>query len=417
MTRMRVFAVLASLVLIGVAPGRARSQNPSSLGWSSMSMFSGPRAAKYGLTSQSTQSVDTNVDSDGAGLPAVPPGAAAPVANPFAPRPVSEVFNPPTYTAPSCTTFSTPSPSYIAGSYRPTWSPIAVVESTFFWPQLTNGNTFVGNGTSGSSGPLDQEFTQSNDMFLVGPRVAFGTQGQRWGVLGRLWYASNWANGFSPTDTASGTPGFSNSNSFQAYTTDLEMQRRWGGRLWNFWGFGGVRYGSVNINHRSTTTQFDDGYMMSSSAYTGQSFQGTGITFGGYGTRAIGNSPFAFFVSNRYSILWGDSRNDAQAATALTCDTMTSASSASGMTTSRVNDLFIAELQMGTQWQRQLVWFPGRAFLRAAFEYQYWNTGSICASASSSSLIESEYYSTACAEAERILFNMVGFNLGGGIIY
>jgi hypothetical protein len=411
MTRTRVIVVLASLVLIGIAPERARSQNPSSLGWSSMSMFAPPKSARYGLTSQ-TQSADVEGDP----APATPPSGTAPVANPFAPRPVSEVFNPPTYATPSCTACSTPPPC-IAGACCPTWSPIVAVESTFFWPQLTNGNTFVGNGTSGSSGPLDQQFTQSNEMFIVGPRVTFGAQGPRWGVLGGLWYASNWANGFSPADTASGTPGFSNFNSFQAYTADLAMQRRWGGRLWNFWGFGGVRYGSVNINHRSNATQFDDGYMMSSTAYTGQSFQGTGITFGGYGTRAIGNSPFALFFSNRYSILWGDSRNDAQAATALTCDTMTSASSASGMTTSRVNDLFIAELQMGTQWQRQLVWFPGRAFLRAAFEYQYWNTGGICASAQSTSLIDAEYYSTACAEAKRILFNMVGFNLGGGIIY
>ena len=131
----------------------------------------------------------------------------------------------------------------------------------------------------------------------------------------------------------------------------------------------------------------------------------------------IGNSPFALFLSNRYSILWGDSRNDAEASTALICDTMRSASFASGMTASRVNDLFIAELQAGMQWQRQLVWFPGRAFLCAAFEYQYWNTGSISASATSESLLHAADYSTACAEAERILFNMVGFNLGGGIIF
>ena len=57
------------------------------------------------------------------------------------------------------------------------WSPIAVVESTFFWPQLTGGNTFVGNGTSGSSGPLDQQLTHSNDMFIVGPRRGFRPTG------------------------------------------------------------------------------------------------------------------------------------------------------------------------------------------------------------------------------------------------
>ena len=65
MTRMRVIVVLASLVLVGIVPARARSQNPSSLGWSSMSMFNGSSAPRYGLTSQSTPSALTSVDADG----------------------------------------------------------------------------------------------------------------------------------------------------------------------------------------------------------------------------------------------------------------------------------------------------------------------------------------------------------------
>ena len=130
----------------------------------------------------------------------------------------------------------------------------------------------------------------------------------------------------------------------------------------------------------------------------------------------IGNSLFALFLSNRYSILWGDSRNDAEASTALIC-TPRSASFASGMTASRVNDLFIAELQAGMQWQRQLVWFPGRAFLLARLNISTGTPARSCASATSESLLHAADYSTACAEAERILFNMVGFNLGGGIIF
>ena len=115
------------------------------------------------------------------------------------------------------------------------WSPIVLAESTFFWPQLSHASTFAGTGSSGLAGPLDQQLSGANSLFVAGPRIAFGIQGPVWGLVGRLWYASNWGSNFSPTDTTAGIGGVSAYNAFQAYTTDLEMQRRWAGPVWNFW--------------------------------------------------------------------------------------------------------------------------------------------------------------------------------------
>ncbi|HEY4313040.1 MAG TPA: hypothetical protein VGN12_26545 [Pirellulales bacterium] len=409
MIRKRLFVVAAMAVVTGLSC-QAFAQTAAMPQWDSLSTFDASRIGTYSMTGQASDPADPDST-----IPAVPPNSSQPAANPFAPRPASEVFNPPVSapTCPSCNSL----PCAVPGSCAPAWSPIALAESTFFWPTLAHGNSFVGTGSSGLNGPLDQTLAQSNNLFLAGPRIMFGRQGQTWGVLGRFWYASNWGSGFGPTDAGSETGGFSAYNAFQAYTADLEMQRRWSRGLWNFWGFGGIRYGSVAIGHRETANQFADGYAISSTAYSAQSFQGTGITFGGYSTRALGNSPFKLFFSNRYSILWGTSHADAQVATSLVCTTMPSAWDANGMSASRTGDLFIAEFQAGTQWERQLVWFPGRAFLRTAFEYQYWGAGGgLCASAESTSHI-SPVVSTACSYAEQVMFNLVGFNIGAGIIY
>jgi len=66
---------------------------------------------------------------------------------------------------------------------------------------------------------------------------------------------------------------------------------------------------------------------------------------------------------------------------------------------------------------RQIIWFPAAPFLHTAFEYQYWGTGSgLCASAESTSHIFL-VVSTAWSYAEQVMFNLVGFNVGAGIIY
>ena len=112
------------------------------------------------------------------------------------------------------------------------------------------------------------------------------------------------------------------------------------------YGFGGVRYASINNDRNLISTNSFNGPNLSASSFAGQQFNGAGITFGLLGVRPIwcDDSPVKLFFANRYSFLWGRSNVAAQT-TATSIDGPDTLTSTNGALARGNGDLFIAELQ------------------------------------------------------------------------
>jgi hypothetical protein len=312
------------------------------------------------------------------------------------------------YTA-GCDAYCAPGVQFIAG-----------VEATFFFPQFSRD--FMSTGFDNALGNVtitdNAALGSADGSLLVGPRVTLGVQGERWGLVGRYWNSSNYANNFTPAFPDAIQSGIILFDAFKLYTVDLELQRRFCWKNWDMFGFGGVRYASAN-NDRSLWIQntFDDDLNQSSS-FVGQQFNGTGITFGVFGLRPLfcDDGALKAYFSNRYSILWGNGLAAVQ----------TNASSASagggfestdGALAAGDGDLFIAEIGAGLQWEACLCCLPGRAFFRTGIEWQYWDGNAGVSAASTSFANSGTSSSTASANAGDLMFDLIGFTIGAGITY
>ncbi len=79
--------------------------------------------------------------------------------------------------------------------------------------------------------------------------------------------------------------------------------------------------------------------------------------------------------------------------------------------------LFIFEIGAGVQWDTCLRCLPGRAFLRSGFEWQYWDSNAGVAAGSSSTADNGSASSNAYTQTGDLLFDLVGFTIGAGIMY
>jgi hypothetical protein len=332
------------------------------------------------------------------------------------PQPMPDSPGPPTATAPCGIA------SGCDACCDPGFQWIGSVEATFFWPQFNRqflANTLTNN--LGTQTILSNSSSGSADGSLIAaPRVTAGLQGDRWGLVGRFWYASTWQSGFLPSIPGGASLGLLGFDGFRAYTTDLEVQRRFCWCNWDMYGFGGVRYASVNNDRSLVATNSFGGPVLSTSSYAAQQFNGAGLTFGVLGMRPIwcDDSPLKLFFANRYSILWGQGGAATQT-TATAIDTLGTLTSTNGAAAKGPGDLFIAELQIGLQWDACLKCVPGRFFLRSAIEYQYWDTnrGGVANATSFVATVPGSVGATATSSAGTMLFDLIGFNVGAGIMY
>src|SRR5258708_30915468 len=79
---------------------------------------------------------------------------------------------------------------------------VAMVEGTFFWPQFSRNFLTAGftNGLGTQTFNSNSQLGSTDGSLLVAPRITLGVQGERWGLVGRYWYASSWASGFTPSN-------------------------------------------------------------------------------------------------------------------------------------------------------------------------------------------------------------------------
>jgi hypothetical protein len=296
-----------------------------------------------------------------------------------------------------------------------------MAEATFLFPQFNRGfmSTSVNNLGNTSEFVLNNTTATTEGTLVTSPRVTLGIQGCRWGLVGRYWGADQWSSAYTPNNPLLSPAGLVAIDAFRAYTVDLEVQRKFYPGNWTAYAFFGARYAHTDNDRSMIATGLNDDETIVATTSATQQFGGAGMTFGLWALRPVCcDSPLKYFVANRYSFLWGNADAAAQTSATATNDPDGFASTINGALATTQADLFIAELQLGLQWDAQLKCFPCRAFLRTALEYQYWDSNAgIDATASSFAFVTSGSGATADANARDILFNLVGFNLGAGIMY
>lgn len=264
----------------------------------------------------------------------------------------------------------------------------------------------------------------SMDNFIAAPRIWMGIQGPCWGFEARYYHLRAGENAhdlYIPQPFATGDTGFNVDNILEAYYVDLELTRNFclhGCK--NQFAFG-VRYGSLE-HHESIYgwTDTTDGELMGT-ARRNREAHGTGLTFGLNGRKPLFcNSCAHWFYSARGSVLWGPSASEVQTSATATASGAAAviAGTVEGASVVVNDDLFIAELQAGLQWDFALRCLPAKAFFRTAFEYQYWDASSGFANAGSfAGFGAPDFQVTTNADAPGLIVDFVGLSIGTGFTW
>ncbi len=212
------------------------------------------------------------------------------------------------------------------------------------------------------------------------PRLWVGRRlGESWAVQGRYWNLSqNDARrpAINPAIPPVGTnfATYTEADRLEAYTIDLDVVRSSYYEVWKFDTFFGARHASFGIDSQLhgfgvfTTGNFTDLFLAN-----GSSFDGTGVTYGLAARRRLANTHAHLYVSaarrfdgaNRFVRSFGG--NDCKLA---------NAPLVGAATVTRANadaDMYMAEIQLGIEWNYRLRSLPANFFFRTAYEYQDWN--------------------------------------------
>ncbi|WP_437230850.1 hypothetical protein SH661x_002177 [Planctomicrobium sp. SH661] len=244
------------------------------------------------------------------------------------------------------------------------------VEATYLRP-FQNGGTSTAEVLGGTTMNAN-----NTDDFYGAPRIWLGAgigdspyfaQLQYWDLT-----ADSTASLFGPTfaGQASSTLGattfdFEGGRVFHLDAIDVDGKFTFGGRYANW--------------DQSNQVNLAQGALLSGSNATafGQSaFDGTGLTFSLQSTKKLGNSGWSLFGGTRFSWLWGEESGRALSSAAASA--LVLGSTVADFDSYQNNDamLYIAEVQLGTQWQRRITCLNSDFFFRIALEYQYWNMDS-----------------------------------------
>jgi hypothetical protein len=260
---------------------------------------------------------------------------------------------------------------------------------------------------------------RNNSDFTASPRIAVGVQGECWGIMGRYWQFET--GELEPNTSMISGNGITFPNCLQAKTADLEITRLLClGDNTELRASFGVRYAELNevggvFLEETNCSGYYQGAVLSR-----HKFSGPGVTAGLMGICPVGCNNFNLFLSGRVSVLWDKSAINSVATRAGYFGEVGDAYSANdAIGGSCTSDLFIGEIQVGGQWNVPLKCVPANAFLRVAFEYQYWCIGAdSCASAFSAAGPLTGPCVVACGESRgNSHVDLVGFNIGAGFTW
>ena len=294
------------------------------------------------------------------------------------------------------------------------WDWIAGTEATFLDAQVDNSGGFaLASDLTGPSIINDSASTGGFQDMTFAPRVWLGMQGECWGLVGRFFYLSDSTNDFSPVVFGS---GLALSERLKLYTTDLEAVRSGYVKNTKVDASFGVRYASVETGGSNATASILGQDLITASALTNSSFNGTGLTGGLTGRTQVRNCSNLYWIwSARGSVLWGDSFSVVQTAAAVNSLNANAASVNFALGESD-DAMFIGELQLGLQWEHELKCIPANAFVRIAGEYQTWTAELPRAFAVSGAAVGSSG-ALAFAEAGDTDVTLAGFSIGTGFTW
>lgn len=213
-------------------------------------------------------------------------------------------------------------------------------------------------------------FSESNSSFIMTPRLTFGMQGERWGLLGRYWRLQT--GDLEPQFVAGGST-FHDSY-LRNETIDLEVTRQFTAGMTDLRLSAGVRYGQWKESASLAAKMLEGAGYYSGGMFASHDFSGTGLTLGLQGRRPVGCRNFHLFVDGRVSVLWDGNTSSCVATHATYIDSGQALGSLDQAIMGSDGNLFIGEIRVGGQWEAPLQCIPATAFLRLAFEYQYWST-------------------------------------------
>ena len=259
--------------------------------------------------------------------------------------------------------------------------------------------------------------TMNDSDFTLSPRITLGVQGECWGVLIRYWRLQT---GTVDPELGHTADGLACDSLFRAETLDLELTRLLDGdckenmfRL-SF----GFRYAQLKeAASLSYSELLDDTIWYHSSVFTQHEFSGPGLTVGLQGFHQVNCSNFYLFFDARASLIIDNTASNYVATRAYVGSDEGSPHGDENVSSGSAN-LFIGELQLGGQWNLPLKCLPANAFVRFAFEYQYWgfsNAGG--AEQRSEAPIEASTLFAAGQSDGNTHIDLVGFNIGTGLTW
>jgi len=253
------------------------------------------------------------------------------------------------------------------------------------------------------------------DRFTFSPRVFAGVQDNCWGIMGRFWYLSDSAGQLNPFLGPAKGVGVDNFERMKAYTIDLEISRSFCVWTSKVDAFIGARYASfeagqgMNISGLTTPAE-----LTSTSAFNSFTFNGAGITMGFLGRTPIScDYCVSLLWGARGSVIFGEASRQAQTS-ATVIDTGANATSINGALSQNDDTAFIIEALLGVQWDHQLQCLPMSAYLRLAFEYQYWDLGSKGNAAAASFATSVTGAGTSSASVGDVNAQFIGLMVGTG---
>ncbi|MGW8256026.1 MAG: hypothetical protein ACWGMZ_00925 [Thermoguttaceae bacterium] len=293
----------------------------------------------------------------------------------------------------------------------PHW--IVGLEAVWLSPQLRNGLPSAGFSLDDGAATSLYSGSQVAGLF-ISPRITLGYQGELWGIQTRYWRFNETGGGLNVLDDPDNNYYFNHSG-FKAETLDIEFTRK---IYWrdteNILSFG-VRYGELNQEtNLSLRLQPAPAILVNGNSYAQNYFNGAGLTCGLTGLKPVRNNPnLNLFYSFRGSYLWDDqARNTADTNIAINNATI-------GYYESNVSngDLFIGEVQVGAQWNFELVKNRADAFFRFALEYQYWATNNTVTASSICWALDQGYYAEVSGHAGNTRTDLIGFNIATGFTW
>lgn len=295
------------------------------------------------------------------------------------------------------------------------WTPGASVEATFLWPTLDGTTTFSeAFNAGGVTANYDSGLGATDDLF-VAPRIWIGAKRNCWGIGARYWTMEQTSVALDPIGLDPGR--FTASGSLESYTIDLEVTRDFCAWCSDMQIALGARYGWLAGSEMVDSVTLDTGVLSSATALSNRQFGGTGLTLGLQGTRPLrGSCNLNLFWNFRGSVLWGDGL--AGAAVSASAVGGGGAAVAEDFALAGNNgDMFIGEVQLGLQYERQLKCAPCIAFVRGAFEYQYWDSNADVLAAAVATADVGGIGSRGAASSGDMQLDLYGFTLGTGLMW